>query len=168
MNALPGFLPGVAASLAAAALAARPLATRLCTMRPIAFALVASVGVIASATLTPFTGSPTPHPGSCDMTRIGPAPIQDLLRPGDVTGNVLLFVPLGVCLGLLPRSRVRTVLVAAAVAFPFAIEGTQLVLVPLNRACESADVADNLTGLVLGGVVAVLGRMAFERRLVRR
>jgi hypothetical protein len=36
------------------------------------------------------------------------------------------------------------------VALPFAIEGFQLVVTPLGRACQSADMVDNLTGLVLG------------------
>jgi hypothetical protein len=42
--------------------------------------------------------------------------------------------------------------VLTAVALPFAIEATQLVVTSLDRACQSADVSDNLTGLALGVV----------------
>ncbi len=101
------------------------------------------------------------------MSRIGLAPLHDLIRAGDVTGNILLFVPLGICVALLPASRARTILAVAAVAFPFAIEGTQMLVLALNRSCESADVVDNLSGLVLGGVVAAMGRLAYERRPVQ-
>ncbi len=55
----------------------------------------------------------------------------------------------------------------AAIALPFAIETIQLLLPVLDRACESADVVDNLTGLVIGlggGVVAGwLGRSLGRR-----
>lgn len=165
MGALPGFLPGVGVSLVAGWLASERVARAVGSSRLLSFVFIASIGVVASATLTPFTGSPTPHPGSCDMSRIGLAPIHDLLRLGDVSGNVLLFVPLGICLGLLPPSRARALLIAAAMAYPFIIEGTQLVLVPLNRACESADVVDNLTGLVAGVAVVTLAKLVARTAL---
>jgi len=66
-------------------------------------------------------------------------------------------VPLGVVIGLLPCSRRKAALLVAAVALPFVVEGLQLVVTALDRACESADVADNLTGLVLG---VALGSLA--------
>ena len=152
MNPLPGFLPGVAASLAVGAWSSGRVARALGGPRGLAFGLVLFAGIIASATLTPFTGggAAAEHPGTCDLSRMGLAPLRDLLRPGDVSGNVLLFIPLGVCLALLPRSRSKAILVAAAVAYPFVIEGTQLFALALHRACESADIADNLTGLAVG------------------
>ena len=152
MNPLAGFLPGVAASLAVGALSSGRVARALGGPRGLAFGLVLFAGIIASATLTPFTGAATraEHPGTCDLSRMGLAPLGDLLRPGDVSGNVLLFIPLGVCLALLPRSRSKAILIAAAVAYPFAIEGTQLFAPMLSRQCESADIVDNLTGLIAG------------------
>lgn len=52
-------------------------------------------------------------------------------------------------------------MLAAAVALPFVIEATQLLVPSLGRACESADVVDNLTGLVLGlAAGAVVARFA--------
>jgi glycopeptide antibiotics resistance protein len=66
-----------------------------------------------------------------------------------------------------PRSRRKAVVLIAAIALPFAIEITQMLLPILDRACESADVVDNLTGLVLGlggGVAAGwLGRSMARR-----
>ncbi len=152
MNSLPGFLPGVGASVVVGALSSGRVARTLGGPRALSFALVLFAGIIASATLTPYTGGAlgAEHPGTCDLSRMDLAPLRDLLRPGDVSGNVLLFVPLGVCLALLPRSRSKAILIAAAVASPFVIEGTQLLLPALHRACESADIVDNLTGLVAG------------------
>jgi glycopeptide antibiotics resistance protein len=68
-----------------------------------------------------------------------------------------MFIPLGATIGLVPRSRRMAVVLIAAIALPFAIETAQLLLPVLDRACESADVVDNLTGLFIGlsgGVVA--------------
>jgi hypothetical protein len=73
----------------------------------------------------------------------------------------------GVAIGLFPRSRRTAAVVIAAIALPFAIETIQLLLPVLDRACESADVVDNLSGLGIGiggGVVAGwLGRSIARR-----
>jgi len=53
-------------------------------------------------------------------------------------------------IGVLPRSPCRVPILVAAIILPFVIEGFQLVASPLGRACQSGDVIDNLTGLVLG------------------
>ena len=81
--------------------------------------------------------------------------------------NVLLFMPLGVSIAFMPRSRLKVAVLVAAIALPFAIETTQLLLPILDRGCQSADVIDNLTGLVLGlagGSVAGLLAGAVYRR----
>ncbi len=71
------------------------------------------------------------------------------------------FIPLGFAIALVPRSCRKAVVLAAAVALPFVIETTQLVVVALDRACQSADVVDNLTGLLVGLVAgAVVARLA--------
>ncbi len=163
MNPLPGFLPGVATSLVVGAAASGRAARALGGARALAFGLVLFTGIIVSATLTPYAGA-TPgsqHPGTCDTSRIGLAPLPDLLRVGDVSGNVLLFVPLGMCVALLPRSRSKAILISAAVAFPFLIEGTQLLVPVLSRQCETADIVDNLTGLVVGLALGGLARLLF-------
>jgi len=123
-----------------------------------------SAGVILAGTMSPLDagrGLDPSHPGSCDLSRIGLAPIEELLGPGDVLGNIVMFIPLGFAIALVPRSRRKAAVLAAAVALPFAIEATQLVVVSLGRACESADIVDNLTGLVIGlAAGAVVARFA--------
>jgi glycopeptide antibiotics resistance protein len=87
----------------------------------------------------------------CDLTRLGLAPLDELLSlNSEPSLNVLLFLPLGLAMGLLPRSAGKVALLAGAIALPAAVEFLQGVLVPLNRSCSSADVVDNLTGLAAG------------------
>ena len=167
---LPWFLPGVAiaaiVSIAEADVVGRALRVR----RPVAWAMVLSLGVILAATMTPqweALAFGAQGASSCDFSRIGLAPLSELLRFGDTSGNVLLFIPLGVTIALVPRSRRKATLLIAAIALPFAIETVQLLLPVLDRACESADVVDNLTGLFIGlsgGVVAErLARAAHQQ-----
>jgi glycopeptide antibiotics resistance protein len=61
-----------------------------------------------------------------------------------------MFIPLGFAMALAARSSRKAAVLAGAFALPFLIEATQLVVTPLRRGCQSADVTDNLTGLVLG------------------
>ncbi len=156
----PGFVPGLAVSLVVALITSRPVARALGGGQALAGALVFSLGIVLSATLTPSPSGlqrdisglePLEHyRPTCDLTRIGPAPIGDYLTINDASLNVLLLVPLGLTIGLLPASRRKTAILLLAVALPFVVEGTQLVVVPLDRACQSADVSDNLLGLALG------------------
>ena len=46
--------------------------------------------------------------------------------------------------------------VVAAIALPFAIEATQLLVPLLGRGCESADVVDNLIGLAIGLAIGLV------------
>ncbi|MGO9179051.1 MAG: VanZ family protein [Candidatus Limnocylindrales bacterium] len=174
LGGYPGFLPGLAVSLVLAVFAARPLARALGSGRILAGTLVVSLGIVLSATLTPSPSGlardiaglgPLEHyRPTCDLSRIGPAPIGDYLTLNDTSLNVLLLVPLGLTIGLLPASRRKTMILLLALALPFVVEGTQLVVVPLDRACQSGDVSDNLLGLVFGLVAGMLvGRLG--RRL---
>jgi hypothetical protein len=127
----------------------------------VATLLLLALGLIVSATLTPSREAlrfGTIGRGTCDLGRIGVAPISDLLEFGDPLFNVLLFIPLGIAIGLLPSSIPKSVLVAGALALPFAIETIQLLATGLDRACQSADVSDNLTGLVIGLAVGIAAR----------
>jgi VanZ like family len=157
---LPWFLPGIAIALVVSIAASGAVGRGMRVRRPLAGALVLSLGIIIAATMTPqwealafgARGS-----SSCDLTRLGPAPLTELLQFTDAGLNVLMFIPLGATIGLLPRSRRSAVVLIAAIALPFAIETIQLLLPALDRACESADVVDNLSGLVVGlgsGIVA--------------
>lgn len=163
---LPSLVPVFLASLPVAALMARPLARRFGSQASVAFLVVASLSLIVAATLTPGADEASmgaPGPGWCDLTRIGPAPLGILLRPNDVSLNVLLFVPLGLAIGLLPASPARLILLVGASALPFIVELTQSLATPLERRCESADIFDNLMGLAIG-VTLGLGATWLSRR----
>lgn len=163
------FWPGVATSIVLGIVLSRRVARALKARRTVAMTLLLSLGLIASATLTPSREAVrfgTIGSGSCDLGRIGPASLAELLAFGDPTLNVLLFIPLGVVIGLFPASRRKVVLVVAALALSPAIETIQLLARGLDRACQSSDVSDNLTGLVIGLVVGlVVGVVA--RRLAQ-
>ena len=153
LNAVPGFLPGLGVSALVALGAAHRVASALTARWLLAFGLLVSVGAILAATLTPNVGGLEPPPSNvfCDLTRLGLAPLDELLSlNSEPSLNVLLFLPLGLAMGLLPRSAGKVALLAGAIALPAAVEFLQGVLVPLNRSCSSADVVDNLTGLAAG------------------
>ena len=150
---LPWLMPGVAISAGIGLAASRWLGRVLGVRRSLAGALIVSLGMVLSATLTPLRGAfqfGAVGTGSCDFSRMGLAPLSELLRFNDASLNVLLFIPLGLSIALMPRSRLKVVVIVAAAALPFAIETAQMLLPVLDRSCESADVVDNLTGLVLG------------------
>jgi hypothetical protein len=164
VSPLPWLVPGCLLALAVSTLASGRAARWLGVRRPVAWVLLMSAGVILAGTVTPLVVDHGPDLSivrSCDLSRIGMAPIEELRWPGDVTGNIVMFIPLGFAVALVPRSRRKTAVLVAAVALPFAIEATQLLVTPLGRACQSADVVDNLTGLLLGlAAGAVVARVA--------
>ena len=163
---VPWFLPGVALWSALGFLARRPAARWLGVSSTAGWATIVAFGIILSATLTPLHEAAT-HGGiqaaGCDFSRVGLASLDDILDSGDVGLNILLFIPLGVMLGIAPPSRRKAWLIVGAAALPFIIETTQLYVIPLDRACQSADVVDNLTGfaigLFIGSVVGARGRV---------
>jgi hypothetical protein len=157
---LPWFLPGLAIFVLLGFATARPFARLLRTHIAIAFALVVGFGIIVSATLTPLRGqfNFAAVGGTCDLSRIGPAPIHDLLHIDDTSLNIVMFIPLGIAIGLLGRSKRKAVLILAAIALPIAIETTQLLMPSIERGCQSADVFDNLTGLAAGLALGMAGR----------
>lgn len=162
---LPWFVPGLAIFVLVGLGVARRVARRLRTDVAIAFALIVSFGVIVSATLTPLRGdfNFAAVGGTCDLSRLGLAPIGDLLRIDDTSLNIVMFIPFGIAIGLLGRSRRKAILIVFAVALPFAIETTQLLVPALERGCQSADVIDNLTGLLVGLVGETLGQWVSVR-----
>lgn len=156
--AVPLFLPGVALSLLLGTLFAARMARMLRTRPAVSWLLIVSVGVIMAATLTPQIDAlarGVHSSGTCDLGRLGLAPLWVYLQPNETSANVVLFVPLGIVLGLLPRGNRTYACVATALVFPFIIEATQLLLPVLARGCQSADVVDNLAGLLLGLVAGV-------------
>jgi hypothetical protein len=160
LGGYPGFIPGVLVSLALGAIAGGRLGRVVGGRRALGIWLIVGAGITLSATLTP---SPAALDGSligtdsCDLSRVGLATGNQLASVGEVALNILLFVPLGGAIGLIPRRRVRSLAIIAATLLPVAIEVVQLVVGRLGRACQSGDVIDNLTGLAIGfgGVLAV-------------
>ena len=156
-----GFLPGLVVTLVVGLALARRVGRSLRVWPVLGFLLVVGVGLALSATVTPshdalahgILGS-----GTCDLDRIGRPSRAELAWPGEALLNILLFVPLGVAVGLCPPSRAKLGVVALAYAMPLAIEAIQLVVTPLGRKCQSADVVDNLIGLTLGIAIATVIR----------
>jgi VanZ family protein len=163
---LPWFLPGLAITTAIALAVAGGVARRLRTESWIAFLLVMSVGAVLAATIPPTAGQwdhPS-APGRCDFGRIGLAPLSEYLHFGDTSLNVVLFVPLGLAVGLLGRSPATAGVLMAALALPLAIEAIQSLAPVLGRGCESRDVSDNLLGLGIGLALGVLLSVVRARR----
>jgi hypothetical protein len=171
LSPLPWLIPGCLLALVVSTPASARVARGLDVRRPVAWMLLMSMGVILAGTLTPLVVENRlglSHPGSCDLSRIGPPSLDQFPWPGDVLGNMAMFIPLGFAIAVVPRSHRKAAVLVAAVALPFVIEATQLRVAPLGRACESGDVVDNLTGLFIGlaagavgsGLAPMIGRTA--------
>jgi glycopeptide antibiotics resistance protein len=165
---LPWFLPGFAVSVVVGYLV-RNRAARFLGASPIlGWAVVVSLGIVASATLTPLHEAAVEggaQAAGCDFSRVGLASLEDIRELGDTFLNILLFIPLGAALALLPRSGRKAWLMAVALVLPFAIETTQLIATPLDRACQSADVVDNISGLILGFAVGSVAGYVLSRTI---
>jgi VanZ family protein len=142
-----------------------PVAPRLRTPRIVAALLLFGFGLVVAATLVPDAGGMRGEAsdGVCDLSRIGLAPLDELTRVSLTSLNVLLFVPLGLAVGLLPPTRTAAVVTVAAVLLTFVVEGIQLVVAGLGRGCQSADVFDNLLGLAIGMAIGAVVRVLASR-----
>jgi hypothetical protein len=167
MGGYPPILPGVLLALALALALHAPVARRLAIGRFHAWFLVACAGTILAITLTPSRWAlelGAHGPVTCDLSRVGPGSLAVYLRFDDPMLNVLMFIPLGLAIGLVEDGRRRLGLAIAAAALPFAIELTQAVVVPLGRSCQGGDLFDNVAGLAigiaLGTTLGVLARRA--------
>ncbi len=161
-NVLPWLIPGLVLSTIVAFLAGRRVGRVFGTSPAVGWGLIVGFGLIVAATLTPLRAGldlDNTGIGTCDFSRIGIAPPRELFRIGDTSLNVLLFIPLGLALGLVPGSIRRNILVIVAVLSPLVIEAAQLLLPILGRGCQSADVFDNLSGLVLGCLIGAGARI---------
>ena len=157
------FWPGVGITLVVGVALGGRVGTALGLRRASATLLLLGFGLIVSATLTPSREAlafGTTGSGTCDLSRIGLAPLRQLIRFGDPALNVFLYIPLGAAIGLASRSRIA--LAIGAAVMPFAIEATQLTVTWLDRACQSSDVSDNLTGLVVGALIGWAVLFALE------
>ncbi len=162
----PPILPGLILALVASLLLSGPVARRLRTHRGIGWLLLMSLGAILAVTLTPSREAVAfgvQGTVGCDLSRVGPASLAVYARRDDPILNVLLFIPLGVVIGLLPTSRQKVLLIIGALLLPITIEGTQAVVVVLDRACQGGDVFDNLAGLCFGLVCGWAGGTVWRR-----
>jgi hypothetical protein len=149
-------LPGIALAAVAGLILGPRVGRAMGRGRVLGGLLVLGFGMILAATLTPSAEairSGAVGSGTCDLSRFGPAHLGAILSLEDAGFNVLLFLPLGIAIGTtVPRGR-RFGLLAAAIALSPAIELIQLVVTRLDRACQSSDVFDNVTGLIVGFVI---------------
>ena len=160
LNSTPWFWPALALAVSASLVACRPLARVLRTSPLVGFLLVLSLGGIVALTLTPGEDAFSRFDRSfCYIEAVGPIGVGRVLNLGERGLNVLLFLPLGACIAVLPRSRIKAALIAGAVVLPFIVEGIQYALPAFGRSCSSVDVVDNLTGLLVGFAVGGLVRL---------
>lgn len=138
----------------------RPVADRLPARRAVGALLVFGFGLVISATLVPTAAALEGRfsDGVCDLSRIGLAPLRELTSVSFSSLNVLLFVPLGIAVGLLPRTPAAAAVALAAVSLTFVVETIQLLLPVLGRGCQAADMADNLLGLAIGAALGLVLR----------
>jgi hypothetical protein len=148
------------ATVVAALVLAPAVGRRLGARDGIAALLVFGFGLIVTVTLLPDGDAlrGLPSSGVCDVSRVGLIPLRELTRVNEASLNVLLFVPLGLAVAMLPRTRGAALVALGAVALPFVVEGLQLVVTVLGRGCQTADVFDNLLGLAVGFALGTLGR----------
>ena len=152
IGTVPWFLPGIAVTIAVTALVCTRVG-RLIGAGPIrTWWLLASLGLVVVTTLTPQRDAVERGAigtGTCDLSRMWLAPLGFYQGANDSAENILLFVPLGIGIALLP-GRLRRVAIPAGVLLPFAIEALQRQATILNRSCQSADLVDNIAGVLIG------------------
>lgn len=169
MRTFIGVVPLSVLALAVSIVVALALSARVARWlrvhRWLAALLLFGFGFVISATLVPTAAAleGQASDGVCDMSRIGLAPIRELTTVNFTSLNVLLFMPLGLATGLLPRNRRTTAVTLAAISLTFVIETLQLLLPALGRGCQTADMSDNLLGLGIGIAVGLLARTVIER-----
>lgn len=147
-----------------------PLARALRTRRGPAALLLFGFGLVASATLVPTANAleGIASDGLCDFSRMGIASMRELTTVNTSSLNVLLFMPLGVAVALLPWSRAAGVAALAAFLLTFVVETIQLLLPVLGRGCQTADMVDNLLGLTIGLVIGWSVRLVVPRHYLER
>jgi glycopeptide antibiotics resistance protein len=156
LGATPLVYPALLVTAIVAVLGASWTARRTGLSRLMAGLLLFSLGAVLVITLTPGIGGPLSTSITCEGLDRAP-PLSDLWSLTNENGqNVLLFVPLGLFIGLIPRRNVLVGAGAAAAALPFAIEGIQALLPAFARSCQAWDVVENLLGLAIGLVIGSL------------
>jgi len=155
---LPWLVPGSVVALVVSILASGRVGAWLRIHRVLAAVLLFSLGIILVGTLTPLAAEEVLPPearDTCDFSRTWLATPADLASGDDVVINILMFMPFGFAVGGIPWTKRKVAVTIAAIALPFAIEGTQLLVLQLGRGCQAGDVVDNLTGLLIGFLAGI-------------
>jgi hypothetical protein len=154
LDATPWFWPTLAVAVVLSVILYRPVARVLGAPNVVALLLLVSLGGIAALTLTPGAFAFVPSGSvSCDLRLVPPLALERFFSLGQRSLNVLLFVPFGVSIGLLPWDRRKLLVMVGALVLPFVVEGLQYAVPWLRHACVAADVIDNLTGLIVGFLI---------------
>jgi hypothetical protein len=165
VSGITWFWPGVAVALVVSWVLAPSVARLLRIDRRLAWLLLFTVGLVLAAEATPLRGPvgldlSVQRP--CDLGRRWFATLSEMTAMRDVTFDIALFVPAGVVIAFLPRSRRSVIAVAGVLALPGLIELLQLVVPTLARGCQSGDAIDGLTGLAIGLGLGAAARVAWR------
>lgn len=160
----PLLVPGVAIALIVG-VALAPWASARTGLSPLlAGMLVFAFGAIVAITLTPGSGVGFFGPPWCGGLRPPPRLGQLLSISSEHGLNIVLFVPLGVLIGLIPRVRPFAIAALVAAAMPIVIEWIQYSVPRLDRICQTWDALENLMGLLIGLVIGVAVAYALRAR----
>ncbi len=124
---VPWLLPGSLIALVVSLLAARPVGRWMGVSPVVAGVMILNLGVFLAATLTPPASGfsfEVAVARTCDMSRIGLASPADWFNPPDTAGNMVVLIPLGFAIALIPRSRRKAAVLIGAIALPFVIESS--------------------------------------------
>jgi len=162
---LHNFLPNLALTLVISALMAVLVAPVLHLPR-----WRLALWTVAVSVPLAYTWSATAASPLTDFCATGVTPWLDwnLVTRREVIANLLLFLPAGFAVAVLPQARWLPALLATLAA-PVVVELVQAVHKPLNRACEFGDIINNISGAILGFALgsAVLG-LQQSMQLLRR
>jgi VanZ like family len=161
----PGLIPGIVLSGVLGLILCVPLGRALGIASLNAWLLIFGFGIVIAATLTPSREALAEGAigtGFCDLSRFTPPGLDQILSFDDTSLNVILFIPLGIAVGCVPPRSHMAELILLGATLPFIIEAVQLLVTQLDRACQSADVVDNLLGFAIGLVVGLLAAGLFR------
>lgn len=131
---------------------------RLGPMRSSLFALlVVWAGLVLALTVSPkkkFRGQ-VDKPRSCDL-QVVPAHVLGVFTNHQRLLSLALYLPIGALIILAARHRERVLAFAVAALMPIGVEAMQYALPRLRRTCQTIDVYDSWTGIVVGAGLGVL------------
>jgi len=144
---LVNFLPNLAVTLILGLLIGAWAAPRLGLSRRATGALWLACLLVPLA----YTLSATRSGGiaGCEVGLV-PWESRSALLSRETRANIVMLMPAGAAALLFPSGPQRLAALGAALGLPAAIEVTQMVVQPLGRACQGADVFNNTLGVLLG------------------